>query len=160
MDMVRNEPQQNMGDGTEPFSWRIHPVTERPIQGVLLIGIITFCSWMFWSSFGQFYGIFSLAVLALSMLPFFLPTVYEFDEEGVEITSLFFVRHFRPWSDFRSYYADKVGAQLSPFARPSRLAVFRGNFIRFGADNRDRVIAFLDEHIRQKRIREKTDDKT
>jgi hypothetical protein len=158
MDMAGNEPQLDAGDGTESLAWRIHPVVERPLQGAMLIGIMAFCTWVFWSGYGPYYGIFCLAVLVFSMLPFFLPTSYELDGEGVEITSLFFVRHFRPWSDFRSFYSDKVGVQLSPFAKPSRLAVFRGNFVRFSVDNRDRVIAFLDEHIRQKRIRERTDD--
>ena len=154
--MVEEETQPDELEPGGILRWRIHPAAEHPIQGLLLIGIIGFCTWLFWSGYGQFYGIFCLAVLLVAMAPYFLPTSYEMDEEGVTITSLFLVRHFRPWSDFRSYHSDNVGAQLSPFSKPSRLAAFRGNFIRFTLGNRKEVIAFLDEYIRRERLREKT----
>jgi hypothetical protein len=156
--MAANKAQQDSAGKGKTLSWRTHPAAERPGQGILLIGIIIFCTWLFWDTFGQFYGIFCLIVLVISMAPFFLPTRYELDDEGIEITSLFLVRHFRPWGDYRSFYSDKIGAQLSPFAKPSRLAVFRGNFIRFGRENREEVIVFLNEHIRRTRGREEAAD--
>jgi hypothetical protein len=156
MDMTENEPQIEDEVNEDELSWRVHPAAERPAHGALLIGIIAICTWIFWSGFGPYYGVFCLAVLLVSMAPFFLPTSYSLDDEGVEITSLLIVRHFRPWTDFRSFYADKTGVQLSPFQKPSRLAVFRGNFMRFSPENREQVKAFLDEHIKQRRIAEKT----
>ena len=50
------------------------------------------------------------------------------------------------WSRYRSYYADKNGVLLSPFARPTRLENFRGKFIRF-AGNRDRVMDIVRSKI-------------
>jgi len=158
MNMVGNETQPDEVEDTETLSWRIHPVAERPFHGVLIIGMIALCTWLFWG-FGEVYGWICLAVLTASVVTFFVPTDYELDEEGIEIVSLFFVRNFRPWEDFRSFYTDKVGVQLSPYSKPSRMAVYRGNFIRFSPDNREKVIALLDEHIKQRRLREKTGDK-
>lgn len=142
------------------FSWTVHPVAERPWQGVLLIGIIGFCTWLFWSGFGQFYGIFCLVVLLLAMAQFFIPTRYDLDEEGIEITSFFVVRHFRPWSDYRNFYDHKIGAHLTTFRRPSRLDAFRGNFIRFAPGNRKQVLAYLDEYIKRRIQREEAEDET
>jgi hypothetical protein len=157
--MAENGSQSDGEGAGKSLRWRIHPVVERPGQGVLLIGIIGLCSWVFWVWFGQFYGIFSLVVLGLSMASFFLPTTYELDEEGIEIISLLVVRHFRPWSEFRNFYVHDVGVHLSTFSKPSRLDAFRGNFIRFTPSNREQVVAFLNEHIeRQKRLERPEDE--
>ena len=158
MNMVENETQPGEVEDTETLSWRIHPVAERPFHGLLIIGMIVLCTWLF-RGFGEVYGWICLAVLTFSVITYFVPTDYELDEEGVEIISLFFVRNFRVWEEFRSFYSDKVGAQLSPYSKPSRMAVYRGNFIRFSPDNREKVIALLDEHIKQRRLREKIADK-
>ena len=156
--MAENDFQSN-GVGTgETLRWKVHPVAERPGHGALLIGIIGFCTYLFWSGFGQFYGIFALVVLVAAMAPFFLPTVYKLDEEGIEITSLFVVRHFRPWGEYRNFYTHNVGVHLSTFSKPSRMDAFRGNFIRFTPGNREQVIAFLDEHIKRTRRRERAED--
>ena len=141
------------------MGWMVHPMVEHPFQGALLIGIITFFTWAIWAGFGRFYGILTLVVLALSMGPFFLPTSYELDGEGIEITSLFVIRHYRPWRDFRNFYVHDVGVHLSTFAKPSRLDAFRGSFIRFAPGNRKQVIAFLNEHIKRTRGPQETDDK-
>jgi hypothetical protein len=157
--MAENGSQLDDGGNGKTISWRVHPIVERPGQGVLLIGIIIICTWAFWKGFGQFFGILSLVVLVLSMAPFFLPTSYRLDEDGIEITSLFFIRHFRPWSGFRNFYTHNVGVHLSTFIKPSRLDAFRGSFIRFAPGNRRQVIAFLNEHIKRTRRPEETDDK-
>ncbi len=158
MGMTENEPRDEIDSGEDELSWRVHPVAEHPVHGILLLGIIALCTWIFWSGFGSFYGIFCLVVLLFATAPFFLPTNYVLDGEGVEITSLFIIRHFRPWTDFQSFYSDETGVQLSPFRKPSRLAVFRGNFLRFAPDNRERVKAYLDERIKRRKPGEKTGD--
>ena len=52
------------------------------------------------------------------------------------------------WSDFRSFYADRNGVLLSPFARPSRLENFRGVYVRFGRSNRDEIRDFIRRKVR------------
>ncbi len=48
----------------------------------------------------------------------------------------------REWSHFRSFYPDKNGVLLSPFAKPSRLENFRGVYILFG-ENKDEILDFI-----------------
>ena len=54
----------------------------------------------------------------------------------------------KPWSDFRSFYADRNGVLLSPFARPSRLENFRGVYVRFGDSKRHEILDFIQRKVR------------
>jgi hypothetical protein len=100
-----------------------------------------------------FYGLFAvclgLVLLALSLLPFFLRTRYEFSEDGFVVKKPY-SRLKKEWSSFRSYYPDKNGVLLSPFAKPSRLENFRGVYIMFG-DERDAVLEFVGRKVEQAR---------
>jgi cell division protein FtsW (lipid II flippase) len=147
--MGENDAQTDGTVSGESLDWKVHPVVERPLQGLLLIGIIIFVTLLFWSGFGQFYGIFCLVVLVLAMSTYFLPTFYSMDDEGIEITSWYFVKRFRPWDELRNFYVYDVGVHLTTFTKPSRLDAFRGSFIRFKPGNKDRVVAFLNEHIKR-----------
>ena len=88
----------------------------------------------------------ALIFLVITMAPFFFPTRYRMDDEGIEIVFLG-VRTFRGWEEYKNFYPHDVGVHLSTFKRPSRLDAFRGNYIRFAPGNRKEVLGFLETHI-------------
>jgi len=98
-----------------------------------------------------FYGIFFLCLaiilLLLSLLPFFLKTKYEMNEEGIAVRKPY-SRFTKGWSQFRSFYPDKNGVLLSPFRKPSRLENFRGVYILFG-ENRAEILEFVQRKIKE-----------
>jgi hypothetical protein len=88
-----------------------------------------------------------LAVLILfgSLGGFYFPTRYIlYDDHVIVKTTIQTLR--KEWSQFRSFYPDKNGVLLSPFARPTRLENFRGLYIKF-ASNRDQVMQIVRSKI-------------
>jgi hypothetical protein len=93
-----------------------------------------------------FFGLFlAVLLLSLSLLPFFLRTHYEMNEDEI-IVKKPYSRLRKDWSHFRSFYPDKSGVLLSPFSRPSRLENFRGVYILLG-ENRDEILRFVERKI-------------
>ena len=93
------------------------------------------------------WGVFSVALLFISLRGFFLPTRYRLDSEGVTVKEPLFTRN-KPWSDLKSLHVDRHGVLVSPFSFSTRLENFRGLYLRF-AGNRDDVLAFCERHVRQ-----------
>lgn len=89
-------------------------------------------------SFSPFMTALGAIILFVALTGFYLPTRYSFyDDYFIVKTTTQSVR--KEWSQYRSYYADKNGVLLSPFARRTRLENFRGIYIKF-AGNRDEVL--------------------
>ena len=94
----------------------------------------------------------ALVLLVVSVATYLLPVEYHMTQDGIEITFVG-VRRFRGWEEFRNYYPHDAGVHLSTFRRPSGLDSFRGSYIRLAPGDRDRIVRFLDVHIK----RENTD---
>lgn len=104
---------------------------------VMLIVIVYFMTYSIW------WPILAFIILFGSLASFYFPTHYKFTEDEIEVKTKMQV-HLKKWSQYRTYYPDKNGVLLSPFARPSRLENFRGMYIRFWY-NKDEVMAFVKE---------------
>ncbi len=57
-----------------------------------------------------------------------------------------FRKQSRKWDSFKTYYPDKNGIFLSPFAHKTRLENFRGLYIRL-KENRKEVLDFIKQKI-------------
>jgi len=92
-----------------------------------------------------------LAVILLlgAVAPFFVITRYRLDGEGISMKRYVTTMKKR-WEELRSYYPDKNGVLVSPFAKPSRLENFRGVYLRFRG-NREKVLAVLEQNIGQRK---------
>ena len=110
---------------TLPLEWSAWPAREKPLLSlgltVLLIAI--------WVAVGYIYREAVWVLLAVILLlgavaPFFVITRYRLDEEGVSMKRYVTTMKKR-WEELRSYYPDKNGVLVSPFAKPSRLENFR-----------------------------------
>lgn len=91
------------------------------------------------------YGLLALGVLGASLSPYFFPTHYLLDEQGVQIRRLG-RRQQRPWSQFRRADLHPDGIFLSPLPRASRLDGFRGCFLRAPRDP-EAVRRFVHAHV-------------
>jgi hypothetical protein len=129
----------------ELLRWRYHPVRDGGWRLVtvlaFLVGIPALVGWLY----GPFFIVLALIILSGSLGTYFLPTEYVFYAGGVETKFLGVTRRFT-WEQFRSFYPDRNGVLLSPFAAPSRLENFRGLFVRANR-NRDAILAIVRDHV-------------
>ncbi len=87
----------------------------------------------------------ALAFVGVAISPAILSTRYVLDRGGVTVS------HFgrttrRPWTAFRRLIVDKDVLVVSPFAKPSFLDSFRGQYLRFNRGQealREEVVRFV-----------------
>ena len=132
-------------DATPQQTWVVHPLRENWTRSVLLSIFLTLVlAGVYWS-FNLFLTVLAAIFLIGSLYGYFVPVRYTFYEAEIVITSLFY-RSVKSWSAFHSFYVDRNGVLLSPFAKPSRLENFRGTYVRFGT-NRENVLAFIERKM-------------
>jgi len=138
-----------MSDGTT-LEWSSHPVKRKTVVSILVV-LFLLAVWLVVYVTTSSILLTGLAVIIMlaSMSSFFLPTRYELDQKKVKIR-FFFTNREREWSAFRSFYVDKNGVLLSPFAKPSRLENFRGVYVRFSR-NKDQVVDFVRSKIGERK---------
>jgi len=131
----------------QELAWLAHPARERPKATILLaLFLLALEVGIYFSFQSLFIALLSALFIVGSLSTYFFPTKYKLDAQGVTVKGLLF-RHNRPWRQFRIYYADRRGVQLSTFLRPSRLDPFRGMSLLFSTDNREQVLAFIKERL-------------
>lgn len=138
----------NSDDTLLQYSWTVHPLRDNWKRTTLLIIFLALLFSAVYLSFQSItVTILSAVCLVCSLYRYFIPARYEFYDDRVVVVS-FSRRSVKLWSDFRSFYADRNGVLLSPFARPSRLENFRGVYIRFGRSKRDEILDFIERKVR------------
>ncbi|MDD3731279.1 MAG: hypothetical protein PHU88_02770 [candidate division Zixibacteria bacterium] len=146
-DEKKNQPQPEETDAEgQVLSWRCHPVKRRPwvsLAVTLFVLLISFL--VFYATGSRAFTVLALVILMASLAKFYFPTEYRLSDKNIKIktTTQTLVKD---WAMYRSFYPDKNGILLSPFARPSRLENFRGLYIMF-ENNRDEVTAFVKERL-------------
>jgi hypothetical protein len=130
------------------ISWRVWPLKRSVTRSILVLVFVILVLYSVQSFMGEAFFTAVLGVLFLAQLSaFFLPTHYKLDEDGVEVWRLGTAKK-KPWTEFRSFYADSGGVLLSPFPTRSRLEKFRGISLMF-AGNRREVIDFVRSRIEE-----------
>lgn len=130
------------------MSWKSIPFKEHPCKTILLVLFLCAIGVGVYFSFGIYWVIIAYILLVGGILPYWLPTYYYLDEEGIRIKGII-VERKKEWSEFKSYYKDKKGVFLSPFSKPTRLENYRGIYIRFN-NNEKEVVHFISTHINLK----------
>ena len=128
------------------LTWTTHPIKKRPLAAVLVSLFILIVPLVVLSiTSSKIFGFLSLVVLFASVAKFYFPTYFTLTESEVVIKSSTQTIK-RKWSEFRSYYPDKNGVQLSPFVDKSRLENFRGIYLIFD-NNADDVMKIIKQKI-------------
>ena len=142
--------QKNMAERNEgkAIQWSCHPVKHRPLVSVGIVLLVLLIVFMTYNTTGSvFFGLLACIVMFVSLARFFLPTHYRMSDKGVTVKTTTQTIS-KNWTEYRSFYPDKNGVLLSPFAEPSRLENFRGIYIMFN-NNRVEVTEFVKSHIAQ-----------
>ncbi len=120
------------------LKWRSWPALERPWTSLILTGFLILIAALVWHISvniwqSPFYYYIGMLLVLGNLLPWFIPTDYELDHQGIRIRYLF-IKINRKWDDFGCFYQDKRGIMLSTFKMPRRLDPFRGQSLRFSKD--------------------------
>lgn len=131
----------------EVLSWISHPLKKSKKRALyLILALFLIWSLVFWATAYSWVFLFLAVVILMSSLsPFFFPTRFELTEDKVRVFFLA-VKKEKAWSEFRSYYPDKNGVFISPFAKPSRLENYRGIYLRYEG-NKETVLNFVKSKI-------------
>ena len=128
------------------LSWVVLPVFDNWRRSALLIAfLIMLIVVVYFASQSIYLTLLSVFFLVGALYKYFVPFRYQFDNQKVTIQS-FRYRFEQDWTNFHSFYIDRNGILLSPFAQPSRLENFRGVYVRFG-NNKGAVIEFVKQQI-------------
>jgi len=136
----------NKSQGNNILEWKCHPATNKPW---VTIGVIVFTlvisMLVFAATDSKGFSFLALLVMFASLAKFYFPTKYRMTDEKISIKTTTQTLH-KEWGIYRSFYPDKNGVLLSPFARPTRMENFRGLYVMFSG-NREEVISFVKSHI-------------
>jgi len=128
------------------ITWISHPARENPVKLGMVITITTLFLIFFWFVAGPWWCILTVIVVFLSLYPFWVPTKYALDQEGIEVSRFLYRRKF-PWSRFRRYEVDSGGIFLGTFRKPSRLDPFRGLYL-VGGHKHPEAVDLVKERIK------------
>lgn len=128
---------------TKEISWCVHPLVESWKRSVLLSLFLFLILIIVYSGFKSVVILLLSALLLIGPLyKYFLPFHYNCGTGSLVVSACCYKQE-RPWSTFRSYYVDKNGVLLSPFAKPTRLENFRGVYVRFGKHPPEEIVNFI-----------------
>jgi hypothetical protein len=146
MSAVMETENQQITEPEPLLKYVCHPARRDMRITVLATVFIAVCVVLVWLiSYSPLLTFLAVLILFGSLGGFYFPTRYTFyDDHLIVKTTLQTLR--KEWSQFRSFYPDKNGVLLSPFARPTRLENFRGLYIKF-ASNRDQVMQIVRSKI-------------
>ena len=127
--------------------WQSWPAREKPLRtAVLTVGLAGTAAGIYLSTGQVLPAAAALAAFVASLWRFFLPVVFELNEEGVD--QQIFGRPRRiPWQAVRGYAVRSAGVLLLPCKDPSPLAALRGLYVPFSTHRHEiltRVRRYLD----------------
>lgn len=124
---------------TAPIAWRVRLADSDPWKQYVVYGFAFFALVMGTIPFRSLLlGIAGSVMILAATAEFWLGTVYKLDEEGASSrTGLSYARIL--WKDVKRAVVTQVGIKLSPLDESTRLAPFRGVFLRYGREDRVRI---------------------
>ena len=144
---MSKEDLQSQSVNAISMQWTVHLIKRNwKVSAGVVLFLIILCTAIYFSFNSATFLFLSVAILIISLSPFFLPTTYTFQDDCIIVKSLL-RKSSRQWNSFKSYYPDRNGVLLSPFPSPTRLENFRGVYIRF-ENNRSEVVEFIQKKIK------------
>jgi hypothetical protein len=126
----------------EPKEWYSLPIRDKKRRTKFLL-LFALSVGIFWFAFGTFWGLFSLLVIGLVLLPFYTKTHYRIEEGKIYIKKPFYVLE-KDLSYYKKVLKDRYGLFLSPFKKSIPLENFRGLFLQVDDESlRDELFEYL-----------------
>lgn len=133
------------------MNWISFPFMENKIKGIIVLLFILALSLGVFFLISKFLSFFTFIVLIASVIPYYSPTYYSINEDGIKITHLGIKRE-KKWKEIKKCYVEKNGIFLSPFETNTRLENYRGIYVRVNKDLKEEVIKFLKDKTNLKII--------
>jgi hypothetical protein len=128
-------------EAIESISWRVRLSDNEPWKRWVIFGV-SILAFLFGTLVYRkpLLGIVGSVMILAATAEFWIGTVYNLDQEGASSrTGFSFTRIL--WKDVKRAVVTGVGIKLSPLEESTRLAPFRGVFLRFGREDRVRIEA-------------------
>ena len=145
-DESKTEPE---GDTIE---WICHPAKRKMYVTVLVtVFLISLVFVVYFVTYSALLTSLSVLFLWGSLSSFYFPTQYKLSENEIIVKTTMQTLK-KEWSIYRTYYPDKNGVLLSPFARRTRMENFRGLYVKFES-NKDEVMAFVEKQMTAQKLK-------
>jgi len=134
-----HEPPAQAKGVFQAFSWRSAPALGQPAKliSVLLAAFLAFTVGAI-PMRAPLLGLAGSVMILAATAEFWLGTAFKIDSEGASSrTGISYARIL--WTDVRRAVVTPVGIKLSPLEQSTRLAPFRGVFLRYGKEDRVRI---------------------
>lgn len=129
------------------LAWTSQPARRRPDHAALLAAVVLLSAWAIMVTLeAPYLALVGAVLLLVSVAPFWMPTRYRLDDDGIELRRWPRTRR-RPWAELRRAQIGASAALVSPFAEPNRLDRFRGLVLYFDGGDRAAIVAALRAHL-------------
>ena len=126
----------------QALEWTVRLWESAPERRWIVLLVAFGCAGLGWALFhAVLLALVGFAAIAGSTTEYWLPLRYKVDPAGASVRCGIGVTEIR-WPDVKRIAETEVGMRLSPLKRPTRLAEFRGVFLRY-AGNRDEVLEYV-----------------
>ncbi len=134
-----NDPAPQRPKDFESFSWRVRLSDNEPAKQWIIFGVALSAFILGTLVYRKpLLGILGSVMILAATAEFWLGTRYKLDGDGASSTTG--ASHSRIlWKDVKRAVITPVGIKLSPLEESSRLAAFRGVFLRYGREDRLRI---------------------
>lgn len=149
MDSVANNSRSGQNGSADVLYWRTWSARRHPVAAsAAVIFVLALTVAVYFCFDGIIYPVLVVLVLGAALSPYYLPTQFTLDAEGITISSLLGHRK-RLWSRLSVYFPNgNDGVLVSPVARKGLLSTTRGIYLPY-ADNREAVLGYLRRHLPQ-----------
>jgi hypothetical protein len=134
-------------ENPERLEWRVWPAAQKPglsIAVAVLALVLSFGA--MWSFGSGWYAFITLAVLTLSLAPYYFPSQYSLNEQTVTVKGPG-KRVERPWEAFRAAVALPDRVVLSPLSNVNSWIARRRSVTLLFDDNKAEIMAIVSRHV-------------
>ena len=130
------------------LSWKIHMAKRNPTRAISVLILILICAYFIQFTMEDlFFTIIAFFVLAIMVLPYYLPTTYVMTDEGIE-KNMLFSKQKRSWSEFNRFAVEKNLIKLYTMKKKSRLDNYRSLLVICNK-NKDEVLTIVKNKLPQ-----------
>ncbi len=146
---VINNPQIEITD--KPIlAWTVHLVRQSPQKLAWIVPLFLVSFFCGLNLMGPLGGVVVVVAMVTTLADFLFPVYYQLTPERASCKRRFGVTEIC-WKNVKRYYLDDFGIKLSPLAKLTRLEAYRGVYLRFDNDNKEKIIetvkSLRDTHV-------------
>lgn len=135
------------------LTWRVWSARRRPVAATAAaVFVVALAVGVHFSFDSPMYPVLTVLVLSSALCPYYLPTRFTLDGEGITINSLLGCRK-KLWSRLAAYFPNgDDGVLVGLLPRGNLLSATRGIYLAY-KDNREVVLAYLAQHLAQGQVK-------